>query len=237
MRISPRASLIALGLVIFGASSVFLASARGILQDKYDTAVYLGAREASLAQVSVTRAVNFRPVGSITLQDNFFPIAKLPTKNSIAPKKPTTSVKPPVSTIPPSTQSTSTLTTPPVVASCATSSFNADFLCLLNSFRKENSRGTLSYSNSLSAAATAHSSWMQRVGTLNHVGENGSQFFERCDAHGLSCYAENIAMGFTSTQHLFDMWKNSPGHRANMLGNYSFIGLGTSGAYATTVFR
>jgi hypothetical protein len=37
---------------------------------------------------------------------------------------------------------------------------------------------------------------------------------------------ENSAGGFTTAQAVFDAWKGSPGHNANMLGNYVVIGVG-----------
>ena len=38
---------------------------------------------------------------------------------------------------------------------------------------------------------------------------------------------ENIAAGYQTAQAVFDGWKNSPGHNANMLGeNYVAIGIG-----------
>ena len=55
---------------------------------------------------------------------------------------------------------------------------------------------------------------------------------------------ENIAAGFSTAQSVFDAWRNSPGHNANMLGaNYTAIGIGRSylagspyGWYWTTDF-
>jgi uncharacterized protein YkwD len=38
--------------------------------------------------------------------------------------------------------------------------------------------------------------------------------------------AENIAAGQRSSQEAINAWINSSGHRANMLGNYRYIGVG-----------
>ena len=54
--------------------------------------------------------------------------------------------------------------------------------------------------------------------------------------------AENIAAGNSGAAGTFNQWRNSAGHNANMLGNYSIIGIGratgggTYGSYWTTVF-
>ena len=44
----------------------------------------------------------------------------------------------------------------------------------------------------------------------------------------LSSFAENVAYGATNGKEVVKMWKNSPGHRRNMLGRYKFIGIGTA---------
>lgn len=116
-------------------------------------------------------------------------------------------------------------------------SFRDRFLGLINAWRKENGKNVLAYDAKLDQAATGHSTWMQTTGNFSHTGADNSQFFKRCTQAGGSCDAENIAYGFTSAQQLFDMWKNSPGHNANMLGDHTVMGLGLVGKYATNDFR
>jgi len=128
-------------------------------------------------------------------------------------------------------------TSEPKTASCSISGFNEKFLCLINAHRVKNNKSPLAYDGELSATARLHSEWMDETGITSHTGEDGSKFYERCEARGTGCLAENIAMGFTSASHLFELWKNSPGHNANMLGDYSVIGLGVYGEHATTLFR
>jgi len=117
------------------------------------------------------------------------------------------------------------------------SDFDEQFLCLINNHRAENGRDPLSYSAKLSETARLHSKWMSETGITNHIGKDGSKFYERCVAQDTACLAENIAMGFTSASNLFELWKNSPGHNANMLGHYTLLGLGIYGEHATTLFR
>jgi len=120
--------------------------------------------------------------------------------------------------------------------SICNSGFNSEFLSLINTYRQENGKNTLSLNEALNIAACKHSNWMKTNNTLSHVGENGSQFYERCAFENISCDAENIAQGADSAQAFFDMWKNSSGHNENMLGDHTQIGVGLSGDYATTLF-
>jgi hypothetical protein len=122
-------------------------------------------------------------------------------------------------------------------STCKTGSFNDQFLCLINAHRKANGKNALAYDTKLNEAAENHSAWMQENDNFSHTGENGSQFYQRCEAVGGKCDAENIAYGFKSAQDLFDMWKNSSGHNANMLGDHTVMGLGIAGKYATNDFR
>lgn len=114
--------------------------------------------------------------------------------------------------------------------------FANSLLSLINSYRQENGKNNLTLNSQLSTAACKHSNWMKNNNTLNHIGENGSQFYERCNMEGSNCDAENIAQGGSNAQTFFDMWKNSPGHNENMLGDHTQIGIGLFGDYATTVF-
>lgn len=122
-------------------------------------------------------------------------------------------------------------------AGCEVVDFNAQFLCLINKHRAENGKGALGMDASLSSVALSYSTWLSQGNPFGHVGANGSKFHERCAQVGTSCYGENIAMGFISAAHLFELWKASPGHNANMLGNYTVMGFGVVGNYATNLFR
>jgi uncharacterized protein YkwD len=117
-------------------------------------------------------------------------------------------------------------------------SVNEDLLAFINAHRVENGESELELDESLNEAAILHSRWMSDTMTLSHTGENDSHFQERCEAAGTTCWAENAAYnGLPSAEALFLQWQLSPGHNKNMLGDYSAIGIGVSGEYATTVFR
>ncbi len=125
----------------------------------------------------------------------------------------------------------------PVPMSC-TSSFNSQFLVLINNYRKSKGLKAVSVNTLLNNSACGHSTWMSKNNTLTHTGANGSTPWDRCKAAGTNCTGEIVAMNSDpSTQNLFDQWKGSHDHNAIMLGNYTQIGMGLSGWYATVDFR
>lgn len=121
--------------------------------------------------------------------------------------------------------------------SCASGGFNSSFLTLLNNYRQSQGLNTLSIEVKLTNAAYSHSYWMANGGSFSHTGANGSTPWDRCKNAGTSCDAENIAYGSSDANTVFDMWKNSPGHNANMLGSHSVVGICVVGGYSTLVLR
>ena len=135
----------------------------------------------------------------------------------------------------------------------ATTALDADelaFLQTINDYRAQNGLGALAACTSLNRAAQGHSEDMRDNNYFDHIGLDGSEPWDRaCDA----CYekgcgpstamGENIAAGQPDAASVFDAWKNSPGHNANMLGgSFTQIGIGKAtgggeyGVYWTNVF-
>ena len=96
-----------------------------------------------------------------------------------------------------------------------------------NQFRKSMGLTKLIIRKELNAIAQKHSADMAdgRVG----FGHNG---FKQRNAKAsrkipqLHSFAENVAYGAASGSEVVSMWKNSPGHRRNMLGHYKYTGIG-----------
>ena len=120
------------------------------------------------------------------------------------------------------------------------------FLGLINAYRVQNSLPPLK----ISYALTRASAWKSKdLGVNNYFAHDDLtrtwvQRIRDCN-YGYNTYlGENIAAGVTTAQQAFDIWRNSPGHNANMLGtNYNSIGIGryyvagsTYGWYWTTDF-
>lgn len=121
---------------------------------------------------------------------------------------------------------------------CNYNSTSQQFLCLLNNYRVANNKPALSLGGTLNNVALGHSQWMNTNNKLSHTGENGSSFSQRCANAGTSCSAETVGIvPGPSAQNLLNAWKNSSAHNSILLGNYTYVGLGVSGDYATALFR
>jgi uncharacterized protein YkwD len=135
--------------------------------------------------------------------------------------------------------------TTPSAADPSLDTQETQFLTLLNSYREANRLGDLQPQVDLNEAADWYATDMA---TKNYYGgptSNGNfcaQFNEyaHCDSLGRlpgarlaafgyppSTAGENIAAGFSDAQSVFDGWKASPDHNANMLGSdFAAIGIG-----------
>lgn len=89
-----------------------------------------------------------------------------------------------------------------------------------NEFRRQNGRAPLTLMPALTTVAQNWTDHMAATGDFNHNPSYWKQY-----PGGWSNAGENIAVGQTPEQ-VVDAWINSPGHRANLLGNYDRIGIG-----------
>ncbi len=115
------------------------------------------------------------------------------------------------------------------------------FMDLLNAYRAQNGAGPLAVNAQLTDAATwmsddmaskgywPDSTYCAQFGIRGHCDSLGRTFIERILSFGNDSFAylgENIARGSGSAQWVFDGWKSSPGHNANMLdGRYNAAGV------------
>lgn len=107
-------------------------------------------------------------------------------------------------------------------------------IVLVNASRYAAGISNLIVSTELNAAAQRHSNNMAAAGQLDHVGSDGSQFWERMiDAgYSLTTGAENILLrSDTNAQAVFNQWWNSPSHRTNMM-NAEYVEIGLAYARA-----
>jgi len=108
----------------------------------------------------------------------------------------------------------------------------------LNQFRMRSGLRPLVIDLLLVLVSRGHSGDMQRFGFFSHnspVSGKGS-FTSRAGQLGASASAENIYMGSYSGNAANNAWINSSGHRANMLGGYSRVGVGRIGGFFTQMF-
>jgi uncharacterized protein YkwD len=78
----------------------------------------------------------------------------------------------------------------------------------------------------LEAAATRHARDMARRHRMSHRGGDGSSPFRRIQSQGYQFRraGENVACGQITVESVMDDWMRSPGHRRNILGEYTQIG-------------
>lgn len=113
-----------------------------------------------------------------------------------------------------------------VLASDAT-----DVLDLVNQRRANNGLAPLSLNSALTDAALRHANDMTANNFFDHTGSDCSTPAQRISDAGYlwSLAGENIASGFTTPTAVVDAWWASPGHKANILGNYTHMGLARVG--------
>ncbi len=123
----------------------------------------------------------------------------------------------------------------------AQASVETEFMAVLNSERATLGKSPLTINPSLSTAAYLHSKDMAEQNYFNHTSLDGRTFDQRIAAAGYTNYtslAENIAYasGAPDAAKVYNMWKNSPGHYANMMGDFSDAGLGVYSKNSVTYY-
>ena len=118
------------------------------------------------------------------------------------------------------------------------SDFANRLLQLHNNHRNKLGKPSLKLNTSLNSAAQKHTAWMNTNQILSHY-ENGNNPGDRIKAEGYkwTTYGENIAMGYSTPEAVFQGWLNSSGHKANIENaQFKDVGFGNVGKYWTTVF-
>jgi putative cell wall-binding protein len=105
-------------------------------------------------------------------------------------------------------------------ASVTVSDAVARILADTNALRIAGGLAPLIESTAMDTVAQNWSASMYAAGSLTHNPNYSTQI-----PSGWTAAGENIATGYTSTS-VVDAWRNSPGHYANIMGNYNAIGIG-----------
>ncbi|WP_435009625.1 CAP domain-containing protein [Tundrisphaera lichenicola] len=97
-----------------------------------------------------------------------------------------------------------------------------------NEERGRRGLGPLSRDDDLEAAAMVHARDMASRRKMAHKGSDGSSPFDRMKRQGydFGAAAENVAYGFDDVESVMAGWMRSPGHKRNILGKFSEIGVG-----------
>lgn len=117
----------------------------------------------------------------------------------------------------------------------AADDFAAEVLRLVNIEREENGLSPLKYDETLQQAAQVRAE--ELVVYYDHTRPDGTSCFTVLNDFNipLSAAGENIAAGYSTPASVVEGWMDSPGHRANILGNYKYLGVGIAygGDYGT----
>lgn len=109
----------------------------------------------------------------------------------------------------------------------------SNFLTIINNYRSQQGLSSLSPSSALTQAADIRNNEIET--SFSHTRPNGSFFDSVLTDIGFSNYltaGENLvqtsngtASDYEIAEYAFTLWQNSPGHNANMLGDYDQIGI------------
>lgn len=102
-----------------------------------------------------------------------------------------------------------------------------DILKLVNKHRTAKGLNALQMSETANVEATKHSADMAK----GKMGFGHGGFDERMSAlnkklGGLRATGENVAYGKIGAEEVMDMWLHSSGHKKNIEGNFSMMGIG-----------
>ena len=118
----------------------------------------------------------------------------------------------------------------------ADSATESEFLAKINAERSANGLGGLTMDGGLQAHARKHTQDMMDANQIYH---STSAELQAAAGSGWSKLGENVGRG-GSVSSLHQAFMNSSGHRANILGDYNYAGIGTGTKdgvlYVTVVF-
>ncbi len=121
----------------------------------------------------------------------------------------------------------------PTTAAPSLDSQEEAFVGLINQYRQQNGLGTLAIDPSIASASDWMGFDMGENNYFSHTDSLGRSPWQRMQDFGYdynTWMGENIAAGAADAQVAFDLWRNSPGHNANML-NTNFKVMGIARAY------
>jgi uncharacterized protein YkwD len=178
--------------------------------------------EEALARSTTTTTTTVPDSTTTSIQDTSTTTAVGPTTTA-AKRSETTSPSSPATTTPPTTTPTTTppTTSPPTTAPSGgeyVASAEKEFASRINSYRGSKGARSLSRNGSLDSYARAWAKKMASNGGLSH--SNIGSLLDPWVSVG-----ENIAVG-GAVGGIFDALVASNGHRDNMLGDFTHVGIG-----------
>jgi len=98
----------------------------------------------------------------------------------------------------------------------------------VNAQRKKKGLSALKLYAPINETAQIKAKDLYDTGVFDHYSENLGYFYDQFDKLDIFYYAggENIAYGQRNVSEVMTDWMNSPGHRSNILGDYTHLGVG-----------
>ena len=128
-----------------------------------------------------------------------------------------------------------------VVVNYTYSSSELQTMKLINDYRVSIGLSSLEKINYISGESEGHNNYMITNNVVNHDG-----FVNRSEniikTLGAKTVGENIAYNYSSPQAAVNAWLNSPGHKENIVGNFTHFGISirenavTGKKYYTNIF-
>ena len=107
--------------------------------------------------------------------------------------------------------------------------FEEETLSHINQYRAEHGLAQLALDEKLQAIAKEHSAWMYRHRTFGH-----QNFDARFRKAGRRVCGENVGWNSRTPYEQFTGWRDSAGHKKNILnGMLKYAGVSKAGAYVT----
>ncbi|KAJ2859300.1 hypothetical protein GGH94_006176, partial [Coemansia aciculifera] len=122
-------------------------------------------------------------------------------------------------------------------ATDAPNDWQQDMLNQLNTIRAKANKPPLVLDARLSKVAQQHSVYQSSISGITH-NDVGGTLGARCTAAGLKwkSLGENVASTAPDIPSVLMVWANSPGHYANMIGDFKLVGFGQNNRYWTQNF-
>jgi uncharacterized protein YkwD len=112
----------------------------------------------------------------------------------------------------------------PIVTVYDYSPLELETMAIINNYRASIGLNTLEKINHVSYKSEEHDNYMITNNVVNH-----DDFVARSEniikVLGASRVSENIAYNYNSAKGAFDAWMNSPGHKENIVGEFTHFGL------------
>ncbi|KAJ2719258.1 hypothetical protein GGI07_005327 [Coemansia sp. Benny D115] len=115
--------------------------------------------------------------------------------------------------------------------------WKSEMLQQVNAIRAEVGLAPLRIDERLNNMAQQQSNYQNQIQTMTHANSAGS-LGQRCTNVGVQWQgvAENVAWNYKDVTAVVQGWKKSPGHYANMVGDYNIVGFGENNLYWTQDF-